>query len=303
VADRIIGFIGLGNMGSHMARHLVKAGYEVLAYDIDPEKRTAFARENGTVAPGTPADLAPASVILTMVPTGAVVRAVLNEGGEESLLTGLRPGSLVIDTTSSPPESTRELGADLARHGLLLIDAPVSGGGMGARDANLVFMMGGDSEAAVDRAAAVLSHLGNKIFRLGKLGSGHVMKSMNNYVSAAAYVGACEALIIGQQYGLDPAMMVDVFNVSTARSFATETSIRRIIAGNESRNFALDLFTKDLKIAVDLADAKAVKATLTHAVHDRMVEARDAIGGYGDHTKAYAFWASEVGDDDGRRNA
>lgn len=296
MTDRIIGFIGLGNMGSHMAAHLVKAGYEVIAYDIDEEKRAAFAREHGTVNPEKPADLASASVILTMVPTGAVVRAVLNEGGEASLLAGLEPGSLVIDTTSSPPESTRELGAELARYGVSLIDAPVSGGWMGARDANLVFMMGGDSEDAVERAASVLSHLGKKIFRLGKLGSGHVMKSMNNYVSAAAYVGACEALIIGKEYGLDPAMMVEVFNVSTARSFATETSIRRIISGNESRNFALDLFTKDIKIAVDLAEAKAVKANVTRAVHERMAEARDAIGGYGDHTKAFAFWETEVGD-------
>ena len=296
MADRIIGFIGLGNMGSHMAAHLVKAGYDVLAYDVDPERKAAFAEEHGTTLPETPADLAGASVILTMVPTGAIVRAVLNEGGEKSLLAGLKPGSLVIDTTSSPPDSTRELGADLARHGVLLIDAPVSGGWMGARDANLVFMMGGDDEAAVERAATVLGHLGKRIFRLGKLGAGHVMKSMNNYVSAAAYVGACEALIIGQQYGLDPAMMVEVFNVSTARSFATETSIKRIIAGNDSRNFALDLFTKDIKIAVDLADARSVKAGVTHAVYDRMVEARDAIGGYGDHTKAYAFWASEVGE-------
>jgi len=300
VTDRIIGFIGLGNMGSHMAAHLVKAGYEVLAYDVDGDKKAAFAREHGTELPDTPADLARASVILTMVPTGAVVRSVLDEGGEKSLLRSLKPGSLIIDTTSSPPESTRQLGTHLAQYGVSLIDAPVSGGWMGARDANLVFMMGGDSEEAVDRAAAVLSHLGKKIFRLGKLGSGHVMKSMNNYVSAAAYVGACEALIVGRQYGLDPAMMVEVFNVSTARSFATETSIKRIIAGNESRNFALDLFTKDIKIAADLADAKAVKATVTHAVLDRMTEARDAIGGYGDHTKAYAFWAGEVGEDQGR---
>ncbi|MGK9055374.1 NAD(P)-dependent oxidoreductase [Neorhizobium petrolearium] len=300
MTDRIIGFIGLGNMGSHMAAHLVKAGYEVLAYDIDANRRAAFAQEHGTALPDAPADLARASVIMTMVPTGAVVRAVLEEGGEKGLLANLKPGSLVIDTTSSPPESTRELGAHLARYDVSLIDAPVSGGWVGARDANLVFMMGGDSEEAVDRAAAVLSHLGKKIFRLGKLGSGHVMKSMNNYVSAAAYVGACEALIIGRQYGLDPAMMVEVFNVSTARSFATETSIKRIIAGNEARNFALDLFTKDIKIAADLADAKAVKATVTHAVHDRMAEARDAIGGYGDHTKAYSFWATEVGEGDGR---
>jgi len=289
----IIGFAGLGNMGGEMAKHLAGAGYPLVVFDIDAERRNAFAAQWGAKAVETPGDLAEATVVLTMVPTGAVVRATLHEGGERSLLSRLAPGSLVIDTTSSPPQSTRELGAVLAPRGIHLIDAPVSGGRKGAQEADLVFMMGGDDQAALDRAAAVLSHLGRRIFRLGSLGAGHTMKSLNNYVSAAAYIGACEALTIGAAHGLEPAVMNDVFNVSTARSFATETSIRRIIAKDESRNFALDLFTKDIKIAADLGDERGIHAPLTHLAHDRMAEARDAIGGHDDHTHAFAFWAKQ----------
>lgn len=295
MTSEIIGFIGLGNMGSPMAGHLVRAGYRVIAFDIDANRQRQFSEAFGLAAPKSPADLHEATVILTMVPTGAVVRQALTEGGDRSLLNRLKPGSLVIDTTSSPPASTRELGAILKEKDIHLIDAPVSGGGVGARNADLVFMMGGDDKGAVERASAVLSHLGKRIFRLGPLGSGHTMKAMNNYVSAAGYIAACEAVVIGERYGLDRAAIIDVLNVSTGRNFATETSMKRILAEDFSRNFALDLFTKDLKIAADLGDEQKVKAPLTHLVHDRMNEARDAVGGHGDHTTAFPYWEKQVG--------
>jgi len=295
MTSEIIGFIGLGNMGSPMASHLARAGYRVIAFDIDAERRRQFGATFQSTVPESPADLHEATVILTMVPTGADVRQALNDGGDQSLLNRLKPGTLVIDTTSSPPASTRELGAALKERGIHLIDAPVSGGNRGARSADLVFMMGGDDQDAIERASAVLSHLGKRIFRLGPLGSGHTMKAVNNYVSAAGYIAACEAVVIGEQYGLDRTAIIDVLNVSTGRNFATETSMKRILADDFSRNFALDLFTKDLKIAADLGDTKKVNAPLTHLVHDRMKEARDAVGGHGDHTTAFPYWEKQVG--------
>lgn len=288
-----IGFIGLGNMGSSMARHLARAGYRVIAYDVNALKREAFSAEFSTPLPIKPADLAAADMIITMVPNGAVVRDVLLAGGEASLANKLKPGSIVIDTTSSPPENTRELGALLASRGVSLIDAPVSGGSIGARERKLVFMVGGDEPAAIERAIAVLSHLGPQVFRMGPLGSGHAMKTLNNYVSAAGYLAACEAMAVGKRYGLDPSTLIDVLNVSTGRNFATETSMKRVLAGNFQRFFALNLFTKDIKIAADLADQMNVRAPLAHLVYERMAEACGSIDENGDHTTAYAYWEAQ----------
>jgi len=293
MTDTTIGFIGLGNMGGRMARHLAGAGYRVLGYDREDAVRATFAAESGQPLTNAAADLAEASVIITMVPTGAVVRAVLQEGGDDSLIARLKPGSLIIDTTSSPPEDTRQFGAELASQGLQMVDAPISGAIAGADARDLVFMLGSDSDDAANRASSILSHLGKRIYRTGGLGSGHATKSLNNYVSAAGYLAACEALAMGKKYGLDPAVMVDVFNVSTGCNFATETSLPRILAGDFQRRFALALFTKDIAISRDIADKMDVSSPVADLVYARMLEAIDALGGDADYTRAYPFWAAQ----------
>lgn len=289
--DKLIGFIGLGNMGTAMARHLVRGGFEVLAYDIDAEKRAAFAEETGMRNPATVAELAEATVLLTMLPNGAIVRKVLDEGGAAGLLGQMQPGTLMIDTTSSPPEATRELATALKARGCHLVDAPVSGARAGAEAADLVFMIGCDDDAVLERARTVLSCLGNRLFHLGPVGAGHAMKALNNYVSAAGYVAAAEAMIIGTEVGLDPAQIVDVLNVSTGRNFSTEVSMPRILREDFERRFTLELYTKDVRIAANLGDSAGVTAPLTHLVHDRFAAARDAVGPDLDHTEAYEYWA------------
>jgi 3-hydroxyisobutyrate dehydrogenase len=292
-----IGFIGLGTMGRHMAGHLARAGYEVIAYDIDRERTKSFAAEHGTKAPAALADLARASFILTMVPTGDVVREVITGGGNASLANMLPKGAIVVDTTSSVPDGTLELGAILAERGITLIDAPVSGGRVGAQDRNLVFMVGCGDDDAFARAETILKELGPHVFRLGPMAAGHVMKTLNNYISGAALIACAEALIVGRQYGLDPNVMTEVVNVSTGRSFASETSMRRMVNRDYSGTFTLRLFTKDLKIAADAADAKQVKAPLIHASYDRMNEALTAADAAPDidHAHAFEFWEKEVG--------
>lgn len=293
--DKIIGFIGLGNMGGRMARHLARAGYQVLAYDLNPSRRAEFASEFSLPLTASPADLASATVVITMVPTGAVVQAVLRQGDENSLMNRLAKGSLVIDTTSSPPDETRRFGDELLSKGLLMVDAPISGAIAGADARDLVFMMGSDNDDAAARASEVLSVLGKRIFRMGKLGSGHAVKSLNNYVSAAGYLAACEALSAGRKYGLDPAAMIDVFNVSTARNFATETSMPRILRGDFERRFALALFTKDIRITNEIAAATDTNAPMAHLVYERMSKAIEALGGDSDYTSAFDLWDGERG--------
>jgi len=291
--DERIGFVGLGHMGHPMAGHLVRHGYRVLAWDHDAGARGRFATESATAPLADAGELASADVLITMLPTGEAVRQVLTDGGAASLVDTLRAGSLVIDTTSSEPENTRTLGAMLARRGVAMVDAPVSGARKGAMEASLVFMIGGD-DAAVDRACAVLSVMGSRLIRTGPLGSGHAMKALNNFVSAAGFAAACEALVIGRQFGLDDAVMVEVLNQSTGRNFATKVSLPRIVSRDFNGTFSLSLFTKDTRIAAAMAEAGGVTAPISQLVYARMAEAVEHLGGDGDHTTAMLHWETQV---------
>ena len=291
--NETIGFIGIGTMGWQMAAHLARAGHTLLAYDVNAGTREQFAKEFSTRRPAGPGDLADASIVITMLPNGAVVRQVLTEGGTVSLAERLKPGTIVLDTTSSVPAGTIELGALLAKRGIALLDAPVSGGRIGAADADLVFMLGGNDAPAIERIKPVLAAMGKRVFRTGPLGSGHAMKSMNNFVSGAGFAAACEALIIGRRYGLDPSVMVDILNVSTGRNFSTERSMQRIIDRTYKGTFKLGLFTKDLKIAADMAGHAGVAGPIAHATYRWMAEALEHIGGEGDHSTAHAYWEKQ----------
>lgn len=298
-ADETIGFIGLGTMGWPMAGNLVRTGHEVVAYDVDASRTIGFAREFGTRAPGALADLQPCSVLITMLPTGAVVREALTSGGQTSLVATLNPGTLVIDATSAEPAGTRALGAMLAERRIAMVDASVSGAALGAKEKRLVFMMGGDDEAALARADSVLTHLASKLFHMGPLGAGNAMKALNNFMSASGFVAACEAVVVGERYGLDPKIMVDVLNVSTGRNFTTEHTLKRIAdrsfdAPAALGLFTLGLFTKDVRIAAEMAEGEKIAAPLHHLVYQRMAEALAHLGGDVDHALAHTFWENEM---------
>jgi len=286
-----VGLIGVGKMGWPMAANLVRAGFSVIPWDSDAAVRERFAREFGTPNPASIGDLAGASVIVTMLPTGAIVRQALTEGGAASLAETLAPGSVVVDMSSSEPIGTQALGDVLARRGVVLIDAPVSGGVARAIDGSLAIMIGSNDDAAVQRAEPVLKAMGQRLFRTGALGSGHAMKALNNLVSATQFGVVSEALIIGRRFGLDPAVMVEIMNASTGRSFATEIPIKQhVLTGTFNTGFALGLMTKDVKIASELADNIGVPSPIGHLVHDLLARAGAEIGPQSDHTKAFTCW-------------
>jgi 3-hydroxyisobutyrate dehydrogenase len=225
-----------------------------------------------------------------MLPDGAAVReAVL--GWEGGIAGALPPGAVVLDMSSSDPVGTTLLARDLDPLKIRLVDAPVSGGITRAESGTLSLMVGGQDEDAFGRVKPVLEVLGARIFRTGRIGSGHAMKALNNFLGAAAYTTAAEALAIGHEFGLDPRVMLDVINTSTGRSFNTEVVLKDdVITGRYGTRFALGLMAKDVGIAADLAEAVGVDAPACQLMRRRWAEAATDLGFAADHSEAHKRW-------------
>ena len=289
--SRRIGFVGLGHMGAPMAANLVRSGHDVLGYDIAADKAQRFAQMHGTrsleslAAVGTHAD-----IVITMLPTGREVRDALLEAQGGALAANLRRGAVVVDMSSAEPVGTRMLGRDLAERHVALVDAPVSGGVPGAHNGTLAIMIGGDA-GAVAAVKPVLAAMGKKLFEVGGPGCGHAMKALNNFLAATSSAAGAEAVAIGRQFGLDPAVMADVINASTGRSFVSENLIKQhVLSGAYATGFALGLLAKDVKIAADLAEQIGVDAPVLDLVDGLWSDVRDALGGAQDHSRAWEHW-------------
>lgn len=284
-----VGFVGLGNMGWPMAANLVRAGHELHVHDLDPARTQRFAAEFGVQAAPVLADLAPVELVVTMLPNGHVVRDVyLGQGGLAGVLA---PGSIAVDMSSSDPSGTRELGGALAARRIQLVDAPVSGAVPRATNATLAIMIGGDDSEAIARAKTVLGAMGNRLFDTGGLGTGHAMKALNNFVAAAGYSAAAEALLAGRRFGLDGSRMIEVFNASTGRNFNTEIVMQEhVVGGRYATGFTLDLLAKDVKIAADLMDAVTLDAPLSRLLDDRYRQALERLGRGRDNSEAILAW-------------
>ena len=288
---RTVGFIGLGNMGVPMAANLAKAGYEVIAFDLDAGRAQGFALDHSARATDDLAELGKsADAVITMLPTGREVREVLLKTQNGALAPHLKPGACVIDMSSADPVGTRALGQDLAARQIMLVDAPVSGGVPRARDGSLAIMIGGDPQA-IATVKPLLSKMGQKLFEVGGLGCGHAMKALNNFLAATSFAASAEAVAVGRKFGLDPAVMIDVINVSTGRSFASENLIKQhVLSGAFGTGFTLGLLAKDAGIAADLANQIGMTAPVGQLIRDMWADARDAVGGDQDHTRAATHW-------------
>jgi 3-hydroxyisobutyrate dehydrogenase len=197
--------------------------------------------------------------------------------------------------SSSSPVGTRDLAEELAASGIDLLDAPVSGGVKRAIDGSLAIMVGGAAEV-IAKVRPLLDIMGKSIFEMGAVGSGHAMKALNNYVSAAGLTAACEALQIGERFGLDPELMTDILNVSTGRNNSTEVKLKPfIIPKNYASGFSLGLMAKDLRTADDLARHLGVPAPFSAAVAALWDEALAALGAQADHTAIDEFVSGKRG--------
>jgi 3-hydroxyisobutyrate dehydrogenase len=277
-------------MGRRMAANLASAGFPLVIRDTDAETQRRFIAEHGGEPGDSPQAFAGATVVVTMLPDGNAVReAVL--GAHGGIAPALSPGSVILDMSSADPVGTQKLAADLAPAGIRVVDAPVSGGIARAETGTLSLMVGGQDEDAFAVVRPVLEVLGERIFRTGPLGSGHAMKALNNFLGATAYTAAAEALAIGKEFGLDPAVMLDVVNTSTGRSFNTEVVFKNdVITGRYATGFALGLLAKDVGIAAGLAESVGVPAPALELVRRRWAEAADGLGFAADHSAAHKQW-------------
>lgn len=294
-----IGFVGLGNMGAPMVRCLARAGHSVVAFDIRPELATTLAAEPevlGKVQAVANLDELgkAASVVITMLPDSKIVRAVvLGRDGKPGIATSLAKGSVIVDMSSSYPLDTRSLAADLAPHAIALIDAPVSGGVSKAISGTLAIMAGGEA-GVLDRVSPFLAAMG-EVYRTGPLGSGHAIKALNNYVSAAGLIATCEALVVAERFGLDAKTVIRVINASTGRNNTTENKAERfLIPRNFTSGFALALMEKDVGMAHALAADLGIKLEELGFVSDYLKRALSTVGRDADHTAVMALAAGAM---------
>lgn len=301
-----VGFIGIGAIGWPVAGTLIKAGHDVAVFDTDRERVARFAAEFACRLSPSLTEIAAHEFVITMLPTGEIVRDVLIVQNGGAFRKAVRTGTVVIDMGSSDPLGTRALGVELRHLGVQLVDAPVSkrvaaftSSGTPVASATaipMVIMIGGDKEA-VARARPLLADIGDTLFETGALGSAHALKALNNYASAASHVALAEALLAAQRFGLDPKTCIDVINVSTGRSFVSEVLFHKQIDNPDFvAGFSAGLFAKDVKQAADLMEAVGLEAPMARLTRDRWALARDRLGPSADITAATPAWDRNLSD-------
>ena len=290
---RKIGFVGIGAMGTPMAGHLADAGYQLAIFDADPARVSAFVATRQVSTPSTLTELGKgAELVITMLPDGGVVRKVLcgdSDSMRDCVAAGLGKGAIVLDMSSSSPVGTRQLAPLLEARGIRLMDAPVSGGVKRAVSGELAIMAGGDG-GLLEACRPILEKMGKQIFHAGPLGAGHAIKALNNYVSAAGLIAACEAAIAAQRFGIDAGVLVDILNASSGMNNTTVNKMKQfMLSGKYNAGFSTGLMAKDLRMALEIANATGTPAPLAEPCVRTWNEMERALGTGSDHTEMLRF--------------
>jgi 3-hydroxyisobutyrate dehydrogenase len=284
-----VAFIGVGNMGKPMAANIVKGGHAVTVLDSEPGLAARVAADIGATACARIGELPQVDVIVTMLPDGKVVQSVAL--GKDGIATVAEHGTVILDMSSSQPLITRETGAALLPKGITLIDAPVSGGVERATTGALTIMIGCDDPDALARAKPVLACVGSTFFEVGKLGSGHAAKALNNILGAGNYALMAEALIVAERYGIEPETFVDIVNVSTGQSFISTVVMKKfVVPQTYDTGFKVGLLAKDAGIAAELSTNLGCDTPMMRLADQRWALARDTLGANEDNSKAILAW-------------
>lgn len=276
-----VGFVGIGIMGRPMARNLARAGYDLVVYNRSREKAGELAGEGVEVA-SSPREVAGRSgAIITMLPGPPEVEEVVS--GEDGLLEGAGEGSLIVDMSTSSPVLARDLAEAAREKGIGMLDAPVSGGDVGAEEGTLSIMAGG-SEEDFGRARPLFDVLGETIIHVGPAGAGQTTKACNQIVVALVIEAVSEALVLGQKAGVDPEKVIEVLSGGLAGNKVMEVKARKFLSRDFEPGGKVESHRKDLGIALETGREHGVALPAT-AVVNQMFEALMAQGRGGwDHS-------------------
>ena len=267
-----VGFIGIGLMGRHMARHILENGNDLTVYDID---KTAAAEllDKGANWASSPADAARNSeVVFTSLPRPQdVADVVLGEGG---VLSGANEGTTFFDLSTTDPDTIQRISDASLDLGITVLDAPVSGGTIGAEKGTLCIMVGGD-QLLYDRYKPVLDLMGNQVVYCGNLGSGAICKIVNNLIGMTLGVVLSEAFSIGVKAGVDPMTLYEAISMSSGETRQMHTFPNTLFEGNFKPGFKLDLGAKDVGLATDMGRALKVPMEISNLVQQKYVEAQN----------------------------
>ena len=271
-----VGFVGLGAMGSVMSPLLVKAGYQVFGYDIIAN----IDETSGVKQLDTLDDFSQFDAVIFMLPNSKIVSEVVTK------LLEINTKSILIDMSSSDPRDTKKLGKTIEAHGLKFLDAPVSGGVSRAKTGDLMIMAGGKEED-LEIVKDLLSVMGTVQFA-GPLGSGHAIKALNNYVSAAGLIASFEALATARSFGIEPGNFLKIINGATGKNNTTEVKLDKFVVSEKfNSGFALDLMVKDVSIAHNLIKDLSSDNPLSSDVYNYLSKSLDLLGDNPDHTEVY----------------
>lgn len=286
-----IGLIGLGIMGKPMAKNLLKAGYDLTVSDLNQASVDEIVAAGAKAA--TNAEIGETcDVVLTMVPNSPQVKAVML--GEDGVAAHMKPGSVFIDMSSINPVASKEIAAELAKRGIEMLDAPVSGGEPKAIDGTLSFMVGGKQEV-FDQYKDILGAMGASVVRCGDVGAGNTTKLANQIIVACNIQALAEALTLAQKAGVDPQLVFEAIRGGLAGSTVMNAKAPMMIEGNDKPGFKIDLHIKDLNNALDCAHTVGAPVPMTAEVQEILQWMHNHEGGQKDHSAIAQYYEHLTG--------
>ncbi|MDY0091734.1 MAG: 2-hydroxy-3-oxopropionate reductase [Candidatus Vecturithrix sp.] len=262
-----IGFIGLGVMGKPMAKNLLKAGYPLMVYDIVPEAVQELVAAGAQSATSSKEAAAFGEVIMTMLPNSPEVKEVVL--GKNGVLEGAKSGSILVDMSSIAPLASQEISAKAKEQGVIMLDAPVSGGEPKAIDGTLAFMVGGPQDA-FEQVKDILAVMGGSVTLVGEIGSGNTTKLANQIIVALNIAAMSEAMVLATKAGVDPEKVFEAIRGGLAGSTVLNAKVPLALQGNFKPGFRIELHIKDLQNALDTAHALGVPVPLSSVIMEIM---------------------------------
>jgi 3-hydroxyisobutyrate dehydrogenase len=291
-----VGLAGLGNMGLPIAKRLIEADIEVYGFDLDEQKKALFYEQGGLPVHSILELKSKTNIVILLLPNSTIVGNVLF--GEDGLIDSQNKSfnpAYVIDMSSSHPSDTKKYANQARESGVILIDAPVSGGVKKAITGELTIMAGGNQDAYKTLHERIFKHIGQNIYYLGEAGAGHAVKALNNYLSATHLYATIEAMTTLERLGIDQGTALNAINNSTGRSGSSEFKLPTFIL-NETYNsgFALGLLSKDVNISKDLIHELFGEENLATKIASYYEKASESLGKEADHTEMNRWVKEQV---------